>query len=81
MILGVHNMVDAVTHYAKDHTSSDGAWWILGLDGLLLVPILFAIFFYPLAVLMGVGAVLLMGGTYYVLLRALHGHRSTPGHR
>jgi hypothetical protein len=77
MILGVHDMVDAVSHYGKDHLTSDGALWILGLDAILLIPLIFAVFFYPLAVTIGVGSALLLGGVYYVLLRALHGHRTT----
>jgi hypothetical protein len=75
MILGVHNMIDAVAHYSNDHLTSDGALWILGLDAILLIPLIFAVFFYPLAITVGVGAVLIMGGIYYVLLRALRGHR------
>lgn len=75
MILGVHNMVDAVTHYWNEHSSADGEWWILGLDAFLLVPVIFAAFFYPLAVGIGVGVVLMMAAVYYVLLRALNGHR------
>lgn len=80
MILGVHNMVDAVAHYWHDHLSSDGAMWILGLDALLLIPAMFAVFFYPVAVLTGVGAALLLAATYLALLRAVHAHRRTIGH-
>ena len=77
MILGVHNMVDAVAHYSNDHLTTDGALWILGLDAILLIPLMFAVFFYPVAVAIGVGAALLLVGTYVVLLRALRGHRVT----
>lgn len=77
MILGVHNMVDAVAHYWRDHLTSDGALWILGLDAILLIPVIFAVFFYPVAVAIGVGAAVLLAAVYYVLLRALHGHRTT----
>jgi hypothetical protein len=44
---------------------------------LVCFAIIFAVFFYPLAVAIGVGAALVMGGVYYVLLRALHRHRTT----
>jgi hypothetical protein len=76
MILGVHNMVDAVAHYWNDHLTSDGALWILGLDAILLIPLMFAVFFYPVPVAIGVGAALLLAAVYYVLLRALQGHRT-----
>lgn len=75
MILGVHNMVDALTHYWDEHLSADGAWWILGLDAILLIPAIFAVFFYPLAVAIGVGAAVALAAVYYVLLRALQKHR------
>jgi hypothetical protein len=75
MILGVHNMVDALTTYWDEHLSADGAWWILGLDAILLIPAIFAVFFYPLAVGIGVAAAVALAAVYYVLLRALQKHR------
>jgi len=81
MILGVHNLVDAVAHSWKEHVSSDGSdgtLWILGLDGILLIPVIFFVFFFPMAVAIGVGAVALIAGVYFVLLRVLHNHRATP---
>lgn len=80
MILGVHNMVDAVAHYTKDHVTPDGALWILGLDGILLIPVIFFVFFYPMVVLIGVGAALLLAVTYFGLLRVVHTHRHHLGH-
>ena len=76
MILGVHNMVDALTHYWDEHLSSDGAWWILGLDAILLIPAMFAVFFFPYAAMIGAGGVLAIAAIYFVLLRALRGHRT-----
>ena len=78
MILGLHNMVDALTTYFDEHLTTDGAWWILGLDAILLIPLIFAVFFYPLAVAIGVGAAAALAAVYYVLLRALHSHRVQP---
>ena len=78
MILGMHNMVDAVADYWNEHVSSDGALWILGLNGLLLVPVIFFVFFFPMAVAIGVGAAALLAGVYFVLLRMLHSHRAIP---
>lgn len=37
------------------HFSSDGAWWILALDGIPPLPLIFAMFFFQVAVLIGVG--------------------------
>ena len=53
MILGLHDMVDALSHYSSEHVNSDGAWWILALDGILLIPLIFAVFFYPMAIVLG----------------------------
>lgn len=51
-------MLREILHSADDLISSDGAWWILGLNGILLIPLIFAVFFYPVEVLGSVGAVL-----------------------
>ena len=80
MILGVHNMVDAVSHYTKEHVTGDGELWILGLDGILLIPVVFAVFFYPLAMLIGIGAALALVVGYLGLVHALQTHRSGIGH-
>jgi hypothetical protein len=74
MELGIHNMTDAVKHFWTEHLAADGAWSILALDALLLVPVIFFVFFYPLAILGGVGTVAVLGGIYFVLLRALRKH-------
>ena len=74
MILGVHNMVDALTHYGDEHLTSDGALWILGLDAILLIPAMFAVFFFPYAALIGAGVAVAMAAVYFVLLRALRAH-------
>ena len=60
MTLGWHNMIEAVERSWRTHTSSDGGLWIVGLDGLLLVPVLFAVFFYPKVMLLGIGAVMVL---------------------
>ena len=44
-------MLHEIIHSADDFISSDGAWWILGLNGILLIPAIFAAFFFPVAVL------------------------------
>jgi hypothetical protein len=44
-------MLHEIIHSADDLISNDGAWWILGLNGILLIPAIFAVFFYPVEVL------------------------------
>lgn len=55
MIVGVHNFVDAIGHYVEEVVSSEGGLSILMMDGLLLIPLAMAAFFYPVAALIGVG--------------------------
>jgi hypothetical protein len=57
--VGVHTLVDALSHYKDEVTSSDGGLWIVMMDGLLLIPLAMAAFFYPMAALIGVGVALL----------------------
>jgi len=77
MILGFHNMVESVEHYWQDHISADGGMSLLGLDGLLLIPVIFAVFFYPVAMLIGIGSVLLLMLAGYEIVhfsRTHHAH-------
>ena len=60
MIVGIHHMVDSLSRYWRSRVSSDGALWILAMDGLCLIPLVFAMFFYPLEVLLAVAALLLL---------------------
>jgi hypothetical protein len=46
--------------YWSDLVSYDGGMSLLMIDGLLLIPLIFAAFFYPIQVLVGVGAVLVL---------------------
>lgn len=68
-------MIRALLRYTDDHVSSDGAWWILALDGILLIPAIFAVFFYPMAVLMGVGAALILTAAVFALMRVMRAHQ------
>jgi hypothetical protein len=49
-------MIRAILDYMGDHVSADGGWWILGLNAILLIPLIFAVFFYPKEVLTGIAA-------------------------
>ena len=53
-------MIRALLDYMGEHVSGDGAWWILGLNSILLIPLIFSVFFYPKQVLIFVAALLLL---------------------
>jgi hypothetical protein len=53
-------MIRALLDYMGEHVSDDGAWWILGLDSILLIPLIFSVFFYPRQVLIGLAVLLLL---------------------
>ena len=77
MTLGLHNMVESVEQYWTDHISADGGLSLLALDGLLLIPVVFFMFFYPVAVLIAIGSVLLLTVVGYQIVlfsRKHHNH-------
>jgi len=51
--------------YWSEMVSYDGGMSLLLMDGLLLVPLIMAAFFYPIQVLIGVGAALLVAIAAY----------------
>ena len=69
MIVGMHDMLGSVSRYWESRVSSEGALWIVMMDGLFLIPLVFAAFFYPRAVLIWIGAVLLATA---ILIEAVH---------
>jgi multisubunit Na+/H+ antiporter MnhG subunit len=72
MIVGLHNFVDAFGRYKEEVFSSDGGLSIVMMDGLLLIPVVMAAFFYPvvaLELLLGMIALSVIG---MVLMRAHH---------
>ena len=74
MILGIHNFVDAFGRYKDEMCSSDGGLWILAMDGLLLIPLFMAAFFYPVFALEVLAAIavlsLISGWSLWVLVRS-----------
>jgi hypothetical protein len=67
--------------YWSETVSYDGGMSLLLMDGLLLVPLIMAAFFYPIPVLIGVGAVLVLTIAAYegmVLWRKHHPHGHVP---
>ena len=68
-------MIRALLHSADDLFNSDGAWWILALDSILLIPLIFAMFFYPVMVLGGVAAAAILTFVVLILMRRIQAHR------
>ena len=66
MIVGMHDMLGSVTRYWNSRVSSEGALWILMMDGLFLIPLVFALFFYPKAVLYGIVAAVVVTAPYWL---------------
>lgn len=64
-------MLHDLFHSADHLISSDGAWWILGLNGILLIPLIFAVFFYPTEMLTVIGAVLVLMVAVLVFRRGM----------
>ena len=70
-------MFTLLRRYWSDLVSYDGGMSLLLMDGLLLVPLIMAAFFYPIQVLIGVGAVLVLTIAAYegvVIWRKRHPH-------
>ena len=70
-------MIRALLHSVGQFLSADGAWWILALDGILLIPSLFAMFCFPLTVLMIVGVIVAVTVMMIAVVRAMHAHQHT----
>jgi len=60
MIVGIHDMFDAVVHFADDVSTSDRGLSLVLMDGLLLIPLAMAAFFYPIPALGGAAALVLL---------------------
>ena len=70
-------MFREIIHSADDLISSDGAWWILGLNAILLIPAIFAVFFYPVEVLATAGGLVALTVAALVARRAFIARRVT----
>ena len=74
-------MFTLLRRYWSELVSTDGGMSLLLMDGLLLVPLIMAAFFYPFEVLMGIGAALVLTVAIYegiVIWRKRHPHHGTP---
>jgi len=68
-------MITLLRRYWNELVSYDGGLSLVMLDGLLLIPLIFAAFFYPVEVLSGVGivaALSLAGYEGFVVWRKKH---------
>ena len=80
MIVGVHNFVDALGRFRQEALSSEGGLWIIAMDGLLLIPLIMAAFFYPVIALSSMAAVAVVSVLGMVLVRMYHrGHLHLRG--
>ncbi len=68
-------MIRALLHSADHLISFEGGWWILVLDSILLIPLIFAVFFFPMAILIGVGVALVLTVAVVALIRVVHAHQ------
>ena len=75
-------MLTLLRRYWGEMVSYDGGMSLLMIDGLLLIPLIFAAFFYPIQVLVGVGVVLVLVLAAYecVALWRKHHPRPHPPH-
>jgi len=79
MIVGLHNFVDAMGRYKDEVLSSEGGLSILMMDGLLLIPVVMAAFFFPLIALELLLALVAVSVVGMVLMRMYHrGHLHRP---
>ena len=81
MIVGLHNFVDAIGRYTKEMFSSDGGLSIVMMNGLLLIPVAMAAFFYPIIALELLVATVALSVIGMVLMRAYHRGRLPLPHR
>ena len=58
-------MITLLRRYWNDLVSYDGGMSLLMMDGLLLVPLIMAAFFYPVPVLIAVGVLLVLSVAVY----------------
>ena len=70
-------MLREILHSADHLFNSEGAWWILALDGILAIPLIFAVFFYPVAVVGGVVILAACTILAMIVVRRVHARRAS----
>jgi hypothetical protein len=77
-VLRLRELLHGLFHFWDEHISKDGAWWILALDSVLLIPLIFAAFFYPMAVVAIIGGAAILTGGAIALRRFVHARLHHP---
>ena len=73
-------MLTLLRRYWGEMVSYDGGMSLLMIDGLLLIPLIFAAFFYPIQVLVLVGVVLVLVLAAYECVALWRKHHPHPPH-
>ena len=69
------SLFHALLHSCDSFYNANGACWILVANAILLVPLIFAAFFYPMAVLAAVAAMAVVTILPIVVMRVVHARR------
>lgn len=67
-------MIRALLHSVDQLVDSNGAWSILALDGVLLIPLAFAAFFFPMAAFIGLLTAGVLVAIAAIVMRVAHAH-------
>jgi uncharacterized protein YneF (UPF0154 family) len=68
-------MIRAILDNMGKHVSGDGAWWILGLNAILLIPLIFAFFFFPREMLTATALVVGLALGVFVVMKMVRARR------
>lgn len=72
-VIGIHNVFDWLTRYTRTAFSAEGGLSLIWMNALLLVPVVFAAFFYPVAAALIAAAVGVVAIGAAMLARKLRG--------
>ena len=75
MIVGMRDLRDGLARYCRSRVSAEGAYWLLMMDGLFLIPAMFAFFFYPWQTMITVGVFAIVSGALIEGLHVARTHR------
>jgi uncharacterized membrane protein HdeD (DUF308 family) len=73
------SLLHGLLHSCDGLVNNNGACWILALDGILLVPLIFAMFFYPMAALASVAVLAVLTLVAFGVARAVNTHHHRHG--
>lgn len=73
-------MIRALLHTADRFIESGGGWYLIALDGVLLIPLVFAGFFFPIPFFIGMGVIAVLTAGAFGVMRLVHGHHHRHGH-